>query len=79
MIEKITNFDWGNIWIYDSLVYFTGYISKTDFIRKSIIIPRFSKDVKQYKETKVINRGMFIKDLLPLKNLLPKNYDNFVP
>lgn len=76
--ERITVYDWGNIWVYDGLVYFTGYMSKGEFREKSKSIPRFSKDVKQYHETKTDNRGLLIKELYSLKDILPKKCDNFI-
>ena len=71
--------DWGNIWVYDGLVYFTGYMSKGEFREKSKRIPRFSKDIKQYYETRTDNKGVLIKEFYSLKDILPKKCDNFIP
>jgi len=77
--EKITPHDWGNVWIYDGLVYITGYIKKGEFKEKSVKIPRSYKGCKQYAETKVENRMWYIKEVHSLTDILPKNCDIFVP
>ncbi len=61
--------DWGNIWVYDALVYFTGMITKGEFKNKTIEIPRFYHDCKQYSETQTLNNMMLIKDLYPIQTL----------
>jgi len=77
--EKITLNDWGNILVYDGLVYFTGYMSKGEFKRQSKFIPRFYKKCKQYAETKTDNRAIEISKLHSLKDILPAKYDLFIP
>jgi hypothetical protein len=77
--EKISPTAWGNIWIYDPVVFFTGMMSKGPFKRDSEEIPRFAKYVKQYGETKTDNRGMLVSKLNPLQSLLPPNSKRHVP
>jgi hypothetical protein len=76
--EPIRPGDWGNIWVYDGVVYFTGFLSKKEFKLKSVEIPRFYKDCKQYGETKTVNRKMLIQDLNPISSLLPNNYQKVI-
>lgn len=69
-VEKITTHDWGNIWFYNGIVYFTGYMPKADFKKKTVEIPRFYKKCKQYGETKTVNRMLPVNELNPLIDLL---------
>ncbi|MHA1369703.1 MAG: hypothetical protein ACTSRA_08335 [Promethearchaeota archaeon] len=55
--------DWGNIWIYDSYVYFAGCMTKGDFKEKSESIPRFYKKCKQYADILVKNNMIQVQDL----------------
>jgi hypothetical protein len=77
--ERITPVSWGNIWFYDGLVYFTGYLSKGEFKKRSIEIPRFYKNCKQYGETKTINNMLLISELNPLTQLLPIHPQKIIP
>lgn len=77
--EIIGTFDWGNIWLYDGLVYFTGYMSKREFREKSTFSKRFSKDIRQYAETKTDNRKIRIQELHSLRDILPHNCEVFIP
>lgn len=77
--EVIKDFDWGNIWVYDGLVYLTGYTSKEKFREESIFSGRFSKDIKQYPETKTNNRKMGIQELRSLREILPQDCNLFIP
>jgi len=77
--EKITVRDWGNIWLYDALVYFPGFMTKGEFRNKSKKIPRFYKKCKQYGETKTENRMLLVNELNSIKELLPKKCEMFVP
>jgi len=76
--ERICPNDWGNIWVYDGIVYFTGYLSKAEFKKRSVEIPRFYKECKQYGETKTENRMLPVNELEPLVKLLPFNHVKFV-
>jgi hypothetical protein len=49
--------------------YLTGWITKEDFLIVSDEIPRFSKKIEQYQETKTDNFGCLTKDLNPIANL----------
>jgi len=77
--EIIKSSDWGNIWLYDGLVYVTGYMSKGEFKEKSKYSARFSKDIKQYSETKTDNREIKIQELRSLREILPQDCDLFIP
>jgi hypothetical protein len=77
--ESITRRDWGNIWVYNSVVYFTGYMRKGDFRQRSVEIPRYYKKCKQYGETKTVNRMLPIIELNPLSHILPPNFQRFIP
>lgn len=77
--EKGAVGDWGNIWLYDGLVYLTGYITKGEFKENSREIPRFYKDCKQYGETKTVKRMMYVKDIHSISDLLPEEHEVFVP
>jgi len=77
--EEIGTQEWGNIWLYDALVYVTGYMSKGEFKNKSKKIPRFYKHCKQYGETKTENQTLLVKELSSLRNILPKDCEMFVP
>jgi hypothetical protein len=68
-IETISMADWGNIWLYNGIVYFTGFLSKHDFRSHSVEIPRFYKNCLQYPETKTVNQSVPIKELMPLSIL----------
>jgi hypothetical protein len=76
--EIIDVTSWENIWVYSGIVCFTGYITKAEFRKRSVEIPRFFKECKQYGETKTVNRKMMVQDLNPLNILLPKNCKKFV-
>jgi hypothetical protein len=77
--EKVDIRDWGNIWVYDGLVYITGYIDKGEFRDKSHKIPRFYKHCKQYAETKTENRMVLVSELHSIKDLLPPQCETFIP
>jgi len=77
--ERIGPNDWGNIWFYDGIVYFTGYLPKHEFKTKAVEIPRFYKKCKQYGETKTVNHSVPVKDLNPLYSILPKNPQKKIP
>lgn len=70
LVREIHYSNWGNIWIYDPQVYITGWIRKGEFRERSVEIPRFYKDCKQYSETQTINRKMIIKDLYAIDKFL---------
>jgi hypothetical protein len=76
--ERISPSDWGNIWVYDSKVYLTGCLTKNEFKQRSIEIPRFYKDCKQYGETKTVNRKMYVHELNPLYSILPEKAEKFI-
>jgi hypothetical protein len=71
--EQIKLIDWGNIWMYDGKVYFTGYITKKEFKSQAVVLPRFYKKCKQYGETKTDNHSVLVKDLYPLYPKVIKN------
>jgi len=77
--EIVERGEWGNIWVYDALVYITGYIRKGEFKDKSEEIPRFYKECKQYAETKTVNRTLYVKELHSITDILPEQYEIFVP
>lgn len=77
--ERISPVSWGNIWFYNGLVFFTGYLSKGEFKNRSVEIPRFYKLCKQYGETKTDNHMLSIQGLNTLKQLLPDGSKGFVP
>lgn len=77
--EIIEDFNWENIWLYDGLVYFTGYMNKGEFKEKSKYSPRFSKDIKQYFQTRTNNRKIQIQSLHSLREILPHDCDLYVP
>lgn len=73
--EVISPSDWGNIWIYEGMVYLAGYITKGSFKQKGTGIPRFYKGCKQYGETKTENHMLLANELESLRELLPSNCD----
>jgi len=70
LVHEVHPNNWGNIWFYDAKVFITGGIYKGEFREKSIEIPRFYKDCKQYTETKTINRSIPKKNLYPIDKFL---------
>lgn len=77
--ENVGGSDWGNIWVYESLIYITGYMSKGEFKRRSRKIPRFYKDCKQYSETRIDNCMLIIAELDPITSILPKKSIHYLP
>lgn len=67
---NISPSQWGDIWIYDAVVYLCGYLPKGEFKEKSVLRNRFYKGALQYGETKTDNREVIIKSLKPLKDIL---------
>jgi len=61
--------NWHEVYCYNPNVYLTGYINERDFRVKGKKYPRFSKNIKQYPETKVDNLGIDVKKLSPLSEL----------
>jgi len=61
--------NWQEVYCYNPKVYLTGYINEKEFRVKGKKYPRFSKNVKQYPETKVDNIGIDVKKLYPLNEL----------
>lgn len=68
--ETVSDGAWEDVWIHFDRVYFAGLITKGEFRKRSIEIPRFYKKCKQYDETKTVNRTMLIRELYPLKRIL---------
>jgi len=78
-VEKMGPNDWGNIWVYDGMVYFTGWMTKGEFKKKAVEIPRFYKKCKQYGETKTDNYNLLVQNLNPLYSILPKETHKTIP
>jgi len=70
MEHQIDQSAWGNVWIYNPKVFITGWIYKGDFREKSVEIPRYYKDCKQYSETRTINRKILVKELQAIDKFL---------
>ncbi|MFX1284726.1 MAG: hypothetical protein ACFFB5_13790 [Promethearchaeota archaeon] len=62
--------DWENIWIYDTNIYFVGYMKKGEFKEHSRAIPRFYKNVKQYQNTMTANNLLEVSELHSLDKFL---------
>lgn len=77
--EHIAPGGWGNIWLYDGKVYFTGCLTKHDFRARSVEIPRFYKHCKQYGETKTANNAIPVADLDAFYPILPKGPQKNIP
>jgi|YelNatPaOPRAMG01_1025707.scaffolds.fasta_scaffold21271_3 hypothetical protein len=63
--------DWDDIWIYNSVIYMVGYMTKGEFKEKSEEIKRFDKTVKQF-EIKTDNNRLFVSQLHPISDLFPE-------
>ena len=61
--------DWQNIRFDNLEIVLVGWIHKREMQVKGQKIPRFSKNIQQYSETKVDNFGCSVKELHDLKNI----------
>lgn len=64
----LTPNEWGNIWVYGMKIVIAGYMTRGEFRRKAIRIPKGSA-VGQYPRTQIENMGMPIRDLYPMPDL----------
>jgi hypothetical protein len=66
--EPVYN-DWQNLKLTNFEIIFTGWIHKRQMQMKGEKIPRFSKHIRQYSETKVDNFGCRVSDLNDMSEL----------
>ncbi len=65
---RVTQNDWGDIWLYDAVIYYVGYMTKGEFKENSEELQRFDKSVKQF-EIQTDNNRMFVNELRPMIEL----------
>jgi hypothetical protein len=62
---------WGNIWVYGMDIYFTGWMSSSEFRQRARLIPEGSR-VFQFDQTRSKNLAVTISDLKPMKELFER-------
>jgi len=62
---------WSNIYLYGMEILFLGYLTRGEFRRRAAILPAGSR-VLQYRETRVKNLAVPVRDLRPLASLFER-------
>lgn len=66
--ELIEN-NWVDIYIYNPIIFLTGFIDDEDYRIEGREYRRYSKDVKQYSDTYIDNFGCLVSHLRPIKDI----------